>query len=118
MRLTSQQQQQQHAISPALASAGHGHTHRQSLGSRDQQFQHQNPTTFPMNPTSPAAGVRYEELLAQREELEGLKRENDVLRRRIKELEVERRGGSLSIGGTGAGVVNGAGLGGRNEGGG
>jgi cell division protein FtsB len=34
---------------------------------------------------------RYEELLAQREELEGLKRENEALRRRIKELEVERR---------------------------
>jgi cell division protein FtsB len=34
---------------------------------------------------------RYEELLAQREELEVLKRENEALRRRIKELEVERR---------------------------
>jgi hypothetical protein len=50
---------------------------------------------------SPTA--RYEELLAQREELEVLKRENEGLRRRIKELEVERRGsGSGSGSGFGA----------------
>jgi cell division protein FtsB len=40
--------------------------------------------------TSPTS-LRYEELVAQREELEVLKRENETLRRRIKDLEVERR---------------------------
>jgi cell division protein FtsB len=57
--------------------------------------------------------TRYEELLAQREELEALKRENENLRRTIKELEVARRNSGVSMAGSETGTERAASSGGR-----
>lgn len=96
----SQQPQPQHVhVTPAGHS--HGHVHRQSIGSQQAIGAGMGTVQGSGGLASPTA--RYEELLAQREELEVLKRENEGLRRRIKELEVERRGsGSGSGSGFGA----------------
>lgn len=65
--------------SPQAASAGSGPTGQGGLAS---------------------PGAKYEELVAQRDELEALKRENESLRRRIKELEAGMRRGSVSASGS------------------
>jgi hypothetical protein len=77
---------------PGQHGLGHGHVQRQSMIS--QQAGGAGLGIGQGGLASPTA--RYEELLAQREELEVLKRENENLRRRIKELEVERRSSSNS----------------------
>ncbi|MCJ1368178.1 hypothetical protein MMC16_007319 [Acarospora aff. strigata] len=64
------------------------HSHHQSV-----QFTPTHTTTIPDNPRSPslsssaAATARYEEAAYHRSELETVKRENEILRRRIRELE-------------------------------
>ena len=78
-------------LPPHTTPAGHGHAHghgqRQSITSPQA-------TASGAGQGLASSTARYEELLAQREELEVLKRENENLRRRIKELEAARRSSS------------------------
>lgn len=73
-------------------SSQHGGPHPQPA-----QLTHAHPIISPDNPRSPST-ARYEEATHHRSELEAVKRENETLRRRIRELErsLSARRGSQS----------------------
>ncbi|KLU81518.1 hypothetical protein MAPG_00605 [Magnaporthiopsis poae ATCC 64411] len=119
-----------HQPNPADPLPGGGYFHRAQPGS--------GPTPSELSPGLVPATSRYEEVAFYRSELDSAKRENDILRRRIRELERavrERRASDASrarsesvstsasvavsaagAGVTGAGVSGGVAVAGRREG--
>lgn len=83
-----QQQQQKHPQQSDL-SLPHSASHSQSTAQRATA--HPNPHPYPAASLPAVSSPRLEELTHQREELEMVKRENEALRRRVRELELSLR---------------------------
>ena len=80
--------------SPHLTQNAYSYPHRTSVSSTSASMAASaiDPTAQPFHPRSPSltsavAAARYEEAALHRAELEAVKRENEILRARVKELE-------------------------------
>lgn len=83
--------------SPHLSQTGF---HRSSMSSNATHGDASVPQTYPRSPSfsSAVAAARYEEAQSHRMELEAVKRENEALRQRVRELERSLAGSSPASG--------------------
>ena len=80
--------------SPHLTQSTYTHPHRSSVSSNTAAFpvtahETAGQTVYPRSPSfsSAVAAARYEEAASHKAELEAVKRENEILRAKVKELE-------------------------------